>query len=99
MRKTSLKKQPVWVPFAQLKREMLRDKAIRLAYEADRIEHEIISALIRKRIQKKLSQAQVAKKAKMHQSAIARLEGGRFSPTIETVSRVANALDVHVTFS
>ena len=96
--KKKLKKDGA-VSFAQFKREMLRDRPTRLAYEADRIEHEIISALIRKRIAQHLTQAQVAKKAKMQQSAIARLESGEFSPTIETVSRVANALNVHITFS
>ena len=95
--KKKLKKDGA-VSFAQFKREMLRDKATRIAYEADRIEHEIISALIRKRIAQHLTQAQVAKKAKMQQSAIARLESGEFSPTIETVSRVAAVLGVHIAF-
>ena len=60
---------------------------------------EVISALTRKRIEKKLSQAEVAKRAKMHQSAIARFETGSESPTCETASRILAAVGAKIKIS
>ena len=61
-------------------------RAIRLAYE--------IRAL---REKKGLSQRQLAELVGTTQSAIARLEGGRISPSLPTLDRIANALDAELT--
>jgi DNA-binding phage protein len=88
-----------YVSFEGVSRRLSRDKKVQKIYAATRFEHEITVALIKKRIEQKLSQAQVAKKAGMHQPAIARLESGNSSPTLETVSRVAAALKIKVKVS
>ena len=61
-------------------------RAIRLAFE--------IRAL---RERKGLSQRQLAELVGTTQSAIARLEGGRISPSLPTLDRIANALDAELT--
>ena len=61
-------------------------RAIRLAYE--------IRAL---REKKGLRQRQLAELVGSTQSAIARLEGGRISPSLPTLDRIANALDAELT--
>ena len=61
-------------------------RAIRLAFE--------IRAL---REKKGLSQRQLAELVGTTQSAIARLEGGRISPSLPTLCRIANALDAELT--
>ena len=61
-------------------------RAIRLAYE--------IRAL---REKKGLSQRQLAELVGTTQSANARLEGGRISPSLPTLDRIANALDAELT--
>ena len=61
-------------------------RAIRLAFE--------IRAL---REKKGLSQRQLAELVGTTQSAIARLEGGRISPSLPTLDRIANALDAELT--
>ena len=63
-------------------------RAIRLAFE--------IKAL---RERKGLSQRQLAELVGTTQSAIARLEGGRISPSLPTLDRIANALDAELTVS
>ena len=63
-------------------------RAIRLAFE--------IKAL---REKKGLSQRQLAELVGTTQSAIARLEGGRISPSLPTLDRIANALDAELTVS
>ncbi len=54
--------------------------------------------LIHARLGKGLTQVQLAKKAGMQQSAIARLENGGASPHFNTMSRIAKALDMKVAF-
>ena len=61
-------------------------RALRLAME--------IRAL---RERKGLSQRQLAELVGTTQSAIARLEGGRISPSLPTLDRIAAALDAEVT--
>ena len=63
----------------------LAGRAIRLAFE--------IRAL---REKKGLSQRQLAELVGTTQSALARLEGGRISPSLPTLDRIANALDAEL---
>ena len=49
------------------------------------------------REKKGLSQRQLAELVGTTQSAIARLEGGRISPSLPTLDRIANALGAEVT--
>ncbi len=85
-----------YVLFEKVKRRLLRDKKTREAYEALRLEDAVISAMIQARITRKFSQAQLAQKTKMHQSAIARFESGGSNPRLDTLARIANALDVQL---
>jgi DNA-binding phage protein len=101
MKKTSLQKARTlgYTTSAQLQRELMRDKKFRTLWETRAAERAIRFAIIQKRIEKRLTQAAVAKKARMHQSAVARLESGEGSPTLETVSRVLAALDAKISVS
>ena len=45
------------------------------------------------RIAKKLTQKDVAQKAKMPQSVIARIESGKHSPSLYTLERIAHVFD------
>lgn len=63
-------------------------RAIRLAVEIKEL-----------REKKGLSQRQLAELVGTTQSAIARLEGGRISPSLPTLDRIANALDAELTVS
>ena len=83
----------------QLRNEWMKSKKFRELYEAGAFEREIRFAIIRKRIEKKLSQAQVAKRANMHQSAVARFESSDTSPTLETTSRILAAVGAKVHIS
>ncbi|MEK7099142.1 MAG: helix-turn-helix transcriptional regulator [Patescibacteria group bacterium] len=48
------------------------------------------------RIAKKLTQKDVAEKAHMPQSVIARMESGKHSPSLFTLERIANVFDKEV---
>lgn len=83
----------------ELKREMLQDPEIRREYERLGPEFELIRSLIEARNRAGLTQAQLAERMGTTQSVIARLEGGRSTPTWSTLRRYAEATGsrLHVT--
>jgi len=64
------------------------------ALEETRLEYEIARALIRARLKKKLTQAQLAKKMKTKQSVISRVESARTMPSLSFLKRLADVLEV-----
>ncbi len=79
--------------FAQFKQELLKDKAVGKEYEKLRPEFEVIKAVLRARIEKGLTQRQLADKVGTKQSAIARLESGQANPSIGFLQKIAKALN------
>jgi DNA-binding XRE family transcriptional regulator len=77
----------------------LRNPEVRAAYDALEPEFAIIEKVIKARIQQGLTQAALAKKAGMHQSAIARFESGTSNPTWSSFLRIAEALSLKVQIS
>jgi DNA-binding XRE family transcriptional regulator len=74
------------------KKEALKDPSFKKAYDALEPEFKLASSLIQARIDKKLTQQQLAKKAGVSQTIIARLESGETNPTFGTINRVAGIL-------
>ena len=54
-------------------------------------------AILRIRKEKRLTQAEVGKRAHLAVSYVSRIENGRVQPTMRTLGRLAEALDVSVT--
>lgn len=79
--------------FDEFLKESLKNPKIRREYEKLQPEYEIVSAIIRARIEKDLTQKDLAKKLGTKQSAIARIESGKANPTIAFLKKLANALD------
>jgi ribosome-binding protein aMBF1 (putative translation factor) len=82
-----------YIPFRRMLRESLKDPEFKKAYDALGPEYRLISALIRKRLDKGWTQSQLAKKVGTKQPVISRLEGGNYNPTIKFLTRVTDALD------
>jgi len=79
--------------FKSFKEEAFKNAKVRKEYEALRSEFELILEFIKARKLAKLSQAALAKKLKVTQPSIARLESGGYATTsISKLSKVANAL-------
>lgn len=76
---------------ADLKKRLGADPEFKAEYEKADVECALIESMIRARTAAKLTQAELAKKLGTTQSAIARLEGGRTSPSIATLKRYAEA--------
>lgn len=79
--------------FKDFKVKALKDPEIKAGYEALRPEFELVIALIKARKKAKVSQQDLAKKLKVKQPSIARLESGGYAKTsISKLSQYADAL-------
>lgn len=85
-------------PWAELREDLLDDPNVKAAYDELEEEFRVAHQLIRARIEKKLTQAELAEKVGMKQAAIARLESGQSNPRYKTLAKVAKALDKKITF-
>lgn len=74
-----------------LKARLLKDPEVRKHYEAMAEEFALMAEVAKARMRAGLSQAQLAKRMKTTQSAVARLESGRGMPSTRTLSRFAKA--------
>ena len=68
-----------------------RDPAFKAAREASRPQREWQRALIRARIEAGLTQQELAERIGTQQSAIARWESGRVSPSVSALAQIASA--------
>ena len=80
------------ISLAEMKAEMMKDPEFAAAYAEADAEYSVIEAMIAARTAAGLTQAEVAARAGTTQSAIARLEGGSVSPTVETLRKYAKAV-------
>ena len=77
--------------FKDLKKRLLKNPAVRKEYDALEEEFALVAAVAQARARARLSQAELAKRMKTTQSAIARLESGRGRPSTRTLTRFAKA--------
>ena len=80
--------------YKTVKKQLLKDKQIKKAYEELGPQYLLIKQLIKQRLEKNLSQAELAKKIGTKQSAISRFESGNYNPTLSFLYKVADALEV-----
>ena len=85
--------------YEEFKRKALKNKELKQRYDALEPEFALITMLIQKRLQKKLTQKELAQKIGTKQSAISRLESGTYNPTLSFIGKVADALDASVAIS
>lgn len=85
-----------FIPFEEFLKERFKDKSFRKGYLEKlaklRLAHQI--AVLRRK--KRMTQKQVAEKAGMPQSVIARIESGRHSFSIATLHKIAGVFDTRI---
>ena len=77
----------------EYKEKALKDPEFRAEYEALAPQYEIIHAVIAARIEKQMTQADLAERADTKQSNISRFESGSYNPSLEFLQKIAGALD------
>jgi len=85
--------------FTKFKRKLLKDKKLKKAYDDLGPEFALVEMLIKKRLQQKMTQAQLAKKIGTKQSAISRLEQGSYNPSVNFLKKVSEALNAELQIS
>jgi DNA-binding XRE family transcriptional regulator len=78
--------------YKKFKTQLLKDKEIKKAYEKLGPEFDLIAMLIKKRIERGLTQEELARKIGTKQSAISRLESGNYNPSLAFLRKVAKTL-------
>lgn len=79
--------------YSSLKEKYLKDPDVRREYDKLKPRYELIESIIKKRIEKGLSQKDLANMIKTKQSAISRIESGNYNPSFNLIQKVAKALD------
>lgn len=85
MKKTSFK------PVDASIKDWMKNPAFREAYDALEPEYALAAALIEVRRKRKLSQKELARRMRTTQPVIARMEGGRQTPSTSTLLKFAKA--------
>ena len=80
-----------------LKQRFTKDSAFREEYARADEEYALVEAMVRARAAANLTQSELAARIGTTQSAIARLEGGRLSPSVKTLRRYAEATGMRLT--
>ena len=85
--------------YKNFKRQLLKDRATKKAYDELGPEFAIVKMIIKKRAQRGITQKQLANKIGTKQPVISRLEQGTYNPSIKFLQRVAYALDAKLRIS
>ena len=80
-----------------LKARFMGDSGFREEYARIEDEYALVEAMVRARTETKLTQAELARRLGTTQSAVARLEAGRVSPSFATLRRYAEATGTRLT--
>lgn len=88
---TNMKKMK-YIKYEDFHNEQMKDPEYKKAYDALEVEFQIINDILRKRIEKDMSQKDLAKKIGSDQATISRLESGDYNPSIRFLKRVAKAV-------
>jgi ribosome-binding protein aMBF1 (putative translation factor) len=79
------------IKFSTLHKKWMKEPGYRKEYDALEEEFALMAAVAKARARAGLSQAEIAKRMKTTQSAVARLESGRGLPSTRTLGRFAKA--------
>ncbi len=74
-------------------KELFKRPGFKEAVEETRLEYEIARALIKARIERGLTQVEIAKRMNTKQSVISRVENARTMPSLAFLKRLAEVLD------
>lgn len=76
-----------------LRKKILKDPEVKKLYEDLEAEYALVEKIIELRQEKGWTQAELAEKLGTTQSALARIESGKFNPKLDFLKRLAEAFD------
>src|SRR3990167_6618269 len=90
MKKHIVDQDMEWEEFEKI---LVKRPGFKQAQEETRIEYEIARALIKARLEKGLTQAEIARRMHTKQSVISRVENARTMPSLAFLKRLAEVLN------
>ena len=81
------------ITFEELLEQELKRPGFRKAWEESQPQYQLTRQLINSRIEKEMTQQDLAKKANTTQAVISRVEGMNMNPSLKLMYRLAKALD------
>lgn len=81
------------------KQALEKDHELKRAYDALDGEFSFVQALIQKRLERNMTQLELAKKIGSKQSAISRIESGQANPSVRILQKIARALDARLSIA
>ena len=82
--------------YSSYKQKLLSDKVIKKEYKNLSPQFEVVRAIIKKRLEKGMSQKELAYKMGTRQSAVSRFESGFYNPSLSFLQRITEALGVDI---
>ena len=83
----------IGMDWEDFEKELFKRPGFKEAQEQTRLEYEIARALIKARIEKGLTQAEIAKRMHTKQSVISRVENAKTIPSLSFLKRLAQVLN------
>ena len=80
------------ITFDEVFKKLIVDPKFRKECEKSEPHFQLMTAIIKARIEKKISQQQLAKRAKTTQAVISRVQNATVSPTLDLIQRIAEAM-------
>jgi len=80
------------ITFEEMEAKALKNPKFKKAYDDLGPEFDIIEQILKKRIEKHITQKQLAKRLCTNQSAVSRLESGTYNPSLKFMKKLAKAL-------
>lgn len=85
--------------YKKFKTKALRDAKVKKEYDALGPEYEVVQTIIDRRLKKGWSQTQLAEAIGSRQPVISKLERGEGNPSLRTLQKIAQALDLSLQVS
>ncbi len=79
--------------------ELAKNKALRDSYNILEGEFSLVHALIQKRLERNITQRELARRIGSKQSAISRIESGQANPSVRILQKIAHALDARLSIA
>jgi len=79
--------------FEQYFEESLKDPKFKKLWERSDVKYQLSRQIIKKRLNKKISQQELAKRVKTTQNIISRIENSNFNPSLNLLKRISIGLD------
>ncbi len=83
--------------WGELRKELLKNPEVRKGYDKSERAYQLSLQVRKIREKAGISQSELARRMGTTQPAIARLEAGEGNPNIDTLGKIADALDVELT--